>query len=52
MTNTKAYQGFHDDKKVEEHCCNRCNSTSFWYKWKRVNWLVLKFLQCGPLTKS
>jgi len=20
MTNAKAYQGFHDDKKVEEHC--------------------------------
>jgi len=21
MTNAKVYQGFHDDKKVEEHCC-------------------------------
>jgi len=20
MTNAKVYQGFHDDKKVEEHC--------------------------------
>jgi len=21
MTNAKVYQGFRDDKKVEEHCC-------------------------------
>jgi len=24
MTNAKVYQGFHDNKKVEEHCYKVC----------------------------
>jgi len=24
MKNAKVYQGFHDDKKVEEHWCRHC----------------------------
>jgi len=23
VTNGKVYHGFHDDKKVEEHCCSK-----------------------------
>jgi len=29
MTNAKVYQGFHDDKKVEEHWFRTCNRRSF-----------------------
>jgi len=39
MINAKAYQGFHDDKKVEEHWHRyNCFSTKQWHS----NWFIME----------
>jgi len=41
MTNAKVYQGFHDDKKVEEHGCKPPHRSIFNNLWQNEKFSLL-----------